>query len=218
MAAGRILVALPFRIRVMINPASIPEDPLQNDCINQPEDTAMFRSKFLMSCLFYAVIMPNTGYSEAPAADAADPKKTQARLAPTIGNTASGTVTFTQQADGTLIKAEMTGLTQGPHGFHIHEKGDCSSGDGKSAGGHFNPNATAHGGPDDRIRHVGDLGNIKADASGNARYERLDTVVSLHGANSIVGKAVIVHAGRDDLTTQPTGAAGARVACGVIEQ
>ena len=137
-------------------------------------------------------------------------------LKPTTGNTATGSVSFTKQSDGILIKAEISGLTPGSHGFHIHDKGDCSSGDGKSAGGHLNPNSVDHSGPEQTVRHVGDLGNIIADEKGNATYQRLDKVISFTGNNTIVGKGFIVHAGTDDMKTQPTGAAGARVACGVI--
>ena len=84
------------------------------------------------------------------------------------------------------------------------------------AGGHFDPFNKAHGGPDDDPRHVGDLGNIVAGADGKAHYERVDRIVSMNGPNSVIGRAVIVHAGEDELKSQPTGAAGARVACGVI--
>ena len=135
---------------------------------------------------------------------------------PTEGNEARGTVEFIQEAGGVRVVANLTGLSEGDHGFHIHEKGDCSAADGTSAGGHFNPEGTAHGAPDAAERHVGDLGNITADASGAAAYDRLDTVIEVDGDNSIIGLAVIVHALPDDFS-QPTGAAGARVGCGVIE-
>jgi Cu-Zn family superoxide dismutase len=127
-----------------------------------------------------------------------------------------GKVTFTQKSGGVEIVAELTGLEPGEHGFHVHEFGDCSMADGTCAGGHFNPTGAPHGGPDDAKRHVGDLGNIMVDDSGKATYKRLDKLVALNGKNSIIGRSVIVHAGRDDLTTQPSGDAGARVGCGVI--
>lgn len=188
----------------------------------------MIKSNLLVSYLFFVLINTmTTGCSEqsektstanSPASSTIDQEKAITILAPTTGNNAAGSVSFSQQSDGILIKAEITGLSPGPHGFHIHEKGDCSSGDGKSAGGHYNPNSVNHSGPDQSIRHVGDLGNITADDKGNANYERLDTVVSFDGTNNIIGKGVIVHAGTDDLKTQPTGGAGARVACGVIKK
>ena len=95
--------------------------------------------------------------------------------------------------------AELTGLTPGEHGFHVHEFGDCSMADGTCAGGHFNPTGAPHGGPDDAKRHVGDLGNIKADASGKATYKRVDKMLALNGPNSIIGRSIIVHAAPDDL-------------------
>lgn len=137
-------------------------------------------------------------------------------LYPTEGNQTSGIVKFTQTTEGIKIVADVTGLIPGKHGFHIHEFGDCSSLDGKSAGGHFNPDNKKHGAPDDVERHVGDLGNLVANKNGEAHYERIDSHISFTGLNSIIGRAIIVHAGEDDLTSQPTGNAGARVACGVI--
>lgn len=159
--------------------------------------------------------------TEVTGSDEAGPiakSKAVANLKATAGNLVSGSVSFEKTDNGVHVTAQLAGLTTGKHGFHIHEKGDCSSEDGKSAGGHFNPDKVNHGGPDATIHHVGDLGNITADAGGNASYDRVDQLVSFDGTNSIVGKGIIVHAGADDLTSQPTGAAGARVACGVIEQ
>jgi Cu-Zn family superoxide dismutase len=142
-----------------------------------------------------------------------------ATLAPTEGNDVRGRVTFAEIEDGVLVVAEVSGLSEGMHGFHIHETGDCSAPDASSAGGHYNPNDTPHGAPGDPAseRHVGDLGNLEAGVDGTARYERVDSVISLSGPNSIIGKAVIVHAGQDDFESQPTGEAGGRLACGIIE-
>lgn len=137
-------------------------------------------------------------------------------LHPTAGNDISGNITFTKTTEGIKIVADVSGLTPGKHGFHVHKFGDCSATDGTSAGGHFNPENLKHGAPTDIERHVGDLGNLEADTDGNAHYERTDTFIALSGPHSIIGRAIIVHAGEDDLTSQPTGAAGARVACGVI--
>lgn len=142
--------------------------------------------------------------------------KAVAVLHPTAGNDVTGTVTFTQEDNGVLVEANLTGLSPGKHGFHIHEFGDCSAADGTSAGGHFNPEGNPHAGPEAEVRHIGDLGNIVADQSGAATFEWLDPNIRLNGPASILGRGVIVHAGEDDLTSQPTGAAGARVACGVI--
>ena len=112
--------------------------------------------------------------------------------------------------------ADITGLKPGKHGFHIHEFGDCSDKEAKSAGGHYNPTKHEHAGPDAPMHHMGDLGNIEADASGKAHLEMKDKDLKLSGENSIIGYGVIVHEKADDLKTQPTGDAGGRVACGVI--
>ena len=137
-------------------------------------------------------------------------------LYPTEGNETSGIVKFTQTPEGIKIVADVNGLTSGKHGFHIHEFGDCSRLDGKSAGGHFNPDGKKHGSPNSGERHVGDLGNLLANEEGKAYYERTDSYIYFTGLNSIIGRAIIVHAGEDDLTSQPTGNAGAWLACGVI--
>jgi Cu-Zn family superoxide dismutase len=141
-------------------------------------------------------------------------------LEPTEGNDVRGRVAFIEIEDGIRIVAEISGLDAGLHGFHVHETGDCSAPDASSAGGHFAPGGTPHGAPDapPAERHAGDLGNLEAVADGTARYERVDSAIRLAGPNSIVGKAVVVHAGEDDLTSQPSGDAGSRVACGVIER
>ena len=148
---------------------------------------------------------------------AGDTTKAVAVLHSASGGNVSGTVTFTASGDTVKVVADITGLTPGKHGFHIHEFGDCSDPKAANAGGHFDPAHTQHhGAPDSSERHAGDLGNIEADASGKARLETTDSVMKLNGADSIVGHAVIVHEKADDLKTQPTGDAGGRVACGVI--
>jgi Cu-Zn family superoxide dismutase len=155
--------------------------------------------------------------SKPPAASSQTMIRAVALLNPTQGNQAKGTVTFTPEGNGVRVVADVTGLKEGMHGFHVHEKGDCSASDGTSAGGHFNPLGVAHGGPGADQHHIGDLGNISADASGNAHLDKVFSFLSLSGTNSIVGRGLIVHAGKDDLTSQPTGDAGGRVACGVIQ-
>jgi Cu-Zn family superoxide dismutase len=135
---------------------------------------------------------------------------------PTQGNSVTGTVTFTKVDGGVKVVADLQGLTPGKHGIHIHECGDCSAADGTSAGGHFNPMGMNHGAPMDAMRHEGDMGNILADATGKAHLEYVDKDIAFEGVTSIIGRSVIVHKNEDDLKTQPTGNAGARVACGVI--
>jgi Cu-Zn family superoxide dismutase len=128
-----------------------------------------------------------------------------------------GVIHFTTNEDGTVdIRGEVSGLKPGKHGFHIHEFGDCSSGDAKCAGGHFNPGKKKHGGPSDEDRHVGDLGNITANGRGVAEINMKDRLIALSGPFSIVGRAVIIHAKADDLRSQPSGDAGDRVAGGVV--
>jgi Cu-Zn family superoxide dismutase len=140
-----------------------------------------------------------------------------AELQPTRGHGTSGTVRFTQQADGVLVVAKVSGLSPGQqHGFHIHEKGDCSSGDGMSTGGHFNPGGQPHG-PQDAAHHAGDLPALMADSTGSvdASFSVKGLTIGA-GPNDIVGRGLIVHTAPDDYRTQPTGNAGARIACAVI--
>ena len=130
-----------------------------------------------------------------------------------------GTVTFTQEAGGVKIVADLDGLSPGKHGIHIHEKADLSDPKLAGAGGHFNPGGAAHkhAGPMDKSRHAGDLGNIDADQSGHARLELTDDALSIDGPkNGVVGHSVIVHAKEDDLKGQPAGNSGDRIAGGVI--
>lgn len=138
-------------------------------------------------------------------------------LHPTEGNTANGLVKFHATDDGIHVEAHIEGLEpETEHGIHIHEFGDCSEADGTSAGGHYNPEGHEHGLPDEEMRHAGDLGNLKADKDGVAHYEITVKNISLVGpGNPIVGRGVIVHA-KPDTGAQPTGEAGARLACGVI--
>ncbi len=142
--------------------------------------------------------------------------KAVAVLHPTQGNSVEGIVQFIQTPNGVRVIADVSGLTPGKHGFHIHQYGDCSSPDAKSAGGHFNPTHQPHGAPDAPKHHIGDLGNLEADDNGKAHLDRVFPFLRLAGPTGIIGRAVIIHSGEDDLTSQPTGNAGKRVACGVI--
>jgi Cu-Zn family superoxide dismutase len=129
-------------------------------------------------------------------------------------NKVHGIVMFEQKGHTITITGEISGLTEGKHGFHVHEFGDCSSKDGMSAGTHFNPDMMPHAGPHDKKRHVGDLGNITADKDGKAVIKITDSVVALNGAHSIIGRSIIVHAKEDDL--KDIASAGPRIGCGVI--
>ena len=145
------------------------------------------------------------------------PDRAETLLSPTKGNTASGTVVFSEAGNKLRVVAEITGLSPGPHGFHIHEKGDCSAPDGTSAGGHYNPTGKPHGNPEHAEHHAGDMPQLVADAKGVAKLVAYIDEVNLgNGEGGIVGRSVIVHATADDFKTQPTGNSGARVACGVI--
>jgi superoxide dismutase, Cu-Zn family len=141
----------------------------------------------------------------------------KATLEPTRGHAARGMVMFHQQPDGVFIHARVSGLKPGQsHGFHIHEKGDCASGDGMGTGGHFNPTGKPHG-PQDADRHAGDLPALQADGNGQADLRVLLKGLTIgSGATDIVGRGLIVHADPDDYRTQPTGNSGARIACAVI--
>ena len=140
-----------------------------------------------------------------------------AKLEPTKGSTTTGTVTFAQRMGKVVVTAEVRGLAPGEHGFHMHEKGDCSSGDGMSTGGHWNPDSTPHG-PQGEAHHAGDMPSLVADANGNAKASfSLEGVTVAAGPKSVVGRGLIVHKDPDDFKTQPTGNAGARVACAVIQ-
>lgn len=180
---------------------------------------------------------PAPAPTEAPAAPPAQPAPDQsmpgmtdhdmagmtmaeAVLSPTQGNEAAGTLLFVVEDGGIRLTGSVTGLEAGgTHGFHIHETGDCSAPDAMSAGGHFNPEDHEHGRRSQGEFHAGDMDNIEVGDNGLAEVDMLLTGVELGtgGALDIDGKAVIVHVQADDYETQPTGDAGARVACGVIE-
>ena len=130
----------------------------------------------------------------------------------------SGTVHFEQIGNEVTVMADFTGVPPGEHGFHIHETGICAEPGFDSAGTHFNPNAKPHGSPSSAAHHAGDLGNLLATAGGTAQVRMSSSSISLRdGDNSILGRAVILHQGPDQFAVQPDGAAGDRIACGVIE-
>lgn len=141
----------------------------------------------------------------------------RARLQSAAGQDVQGEVLFRETDQGIRLQVMAHGLTPGIHGFHVHEIGDCSAPDFESAGEHFAPAGHPHGAPAGSS-HAGDLGNIEADASGTVETVMMARQVELDGgARSIAGRAIVIHAQPDDLTSQPSGNAGARVACGVIE-
>ena len=142
-----------------------------------------------------------------------------ATVRPASGSQVHGSVTFTQVGSRVRVVGEIAALSPGLHGFHVHEKGDCSSPDAESAGGHFNPHGKKHGAASSAERHGGDLGNLNANEYGRANVSVVVDGISVRkgAADSVIGKAIVVHAGPDDLKSDPAGNSGARVACGVIE-
>jgi Cu-Zn family superoxide dismutase len=142
--------------------------------------------------------------------------KAIAVMYPTAGNTAKGAVVFSQAKDAISVIVNMEGLTPGRHGIHIHTYGDCSAPDASSAGDHLNPGDKPHAGPQDKDRHLGDLGNITANQEGKVNYETVDSAISLSGARNVIGRALVIHADPDDLKTAPSGRSGSRISCGVI--
>jgi Cu-Zn family superoxide dismutase len=163
--------------------------------------------------------------TEEPAPAAAEPapppapKTATAKLAPASKSKVTGTITFKQTDDGVEATANIENLKPGDHAWHVHEKGDCSAPDATSAGGHFNPENHKHGAPDAAEHHAGDFGNLTAGKDGKATATITIKGVTLDpaAATSLVGKGFIVHEKKDDFKTQPTGNAGGRVACGVIQ-
>jgi superoxide dismutase, Cu-Zn family len=146
------------------------------------------------------------------------PRKAMATLKAASKSKVSGTITFKEVDGGIEVTAVVEGLKAGNHAYHVHEKGDCSAPDATSAGGHFNPSGHKHGAPDAAERHEGDFGNLTADKTGKASKIFVMKGITLGSEDtSIIGKGFIVHEKADDFKTQPTGNAGARVACGVIE-
>ena len=153
----------------------------------------------------------------APVTSSSNTITSSARLVATTGNTTNGIVRFVQTGTTVRITGGISGLKPGAiHGFHIHEKGDCSSGDGMSAGGHFNPTGAPHGNHGHGTHHTGDLPSLTANAFGIATLNFESNSIRLDGPNDITGRGLIVHRDPDDYTTQPTGNSGPRLACAVI--
>jgi len=140
-----------------------------------------------------------------------------APLAPTTGQTAKGMVHFQDMPDGGVeVKIDLVNVPPGVHGFHIHDGGSCAD-DAKAAGGHFNPSNMPHAARDAVSHHAGDFGNVTAGDDGTVHETFVTHSVTVAaGPNSVIGHAVVLHANPDDLTTQPTGNAGGRIACGVV--
>jgi superoxide dismutase, Cu-Zn family len=172
-------------------------------------DTSAARLSIAFACVAVAAACAST---------AGRPPPIQVELQPRSGSNVTGTLALQQEKDGVLISGEVRGLAPASvHGFHVHEKGDCSAPDATSAGPHFNPNGSPHGQMGAGPHHEGDMPNIVADEHGVAQVKALIAGATLDAApGSLRGRALVVHRDADDYKTQPAGNAGARVACGVI--
>ena len=216
--------ALLLLAALLVLPACATAESAAEDALDGLEDVG--------DAVAYAATQAYEGAREALGAGGVSPdaRIAVARVVGPEGSSslATGTVTFVELADGGVyVDYDVRGLDPGEHGLHVHENASCApadvDGDGEAepagaAGGHFNPGSNPHGAPADPRdeRHAGDLGNVTVGADRSARGTTQDDVLAFDGPTSPVGHAVIVHGGRDDLTSQPSGDAGARVACGVV--
>ncbi|XP_022756630.1 superoxide dismutase [Cu-Zn], chloroplastic [Durio zibethinus] len=209
MAAHAILTTIPSHHTLLSPPPTNPSNP--------PVLHSSFRGvslKLPRQSLSIAATVPKKPFSLFAAKKAVAVLKGDSKV--------EGVVTLTQEDDGpTTVNVRVTGLTPGPHGFHLHEYGDTTNGC-MSTGAHFNPNKMTHGAPEDEVRHAGDLGNILANADGMAEATIVDKQIPLSGPNAVIGRAFVVHELEDDLgkggheLSLTTGNAGGRLACGVV--
>jgi len=154
----------------------------------------------------------------APSAQPAAPVRAVVEVKLLKGDTTVGKITFDQTGGKVTMAGQFTGLPPGMHGIHIHEKGDCGGKAAKNAGTHLNPTHAKHGPPESATRHAGDFGNLKVDKEGNASFDMTtDSLTVDPGADSVVGRALIIHAKKDDGKSQPAGNSGPPIACGVIQ-
>ncbi|MET0280529.1 MAG: superoxide dismutase family protein [Steroidobacteraceae bacterium] len=208
MKAHALTVLLPFALLAACNRAEPPAaaTPPVTTSAAEPAPPATATAEVTEGAAPVAVETPGTTMA-------------QAVLASASGSKVAGQLNLTVGASGVVVAGELSGLTPNTvHGFHVHENGDCSAPDASSAGAHFNPGHAAHGGPETAAKHLGDIPNVQSDAKGNAVVNATISGATLRdgGANDVFGKAVVVHAKRDDYKTQPSGDSGDRIACGVV--
>lgn len=130
----------------------------------------------------------------------------------------TGLMKVKDEGENLKIEIEVLGLKpSSKHGIHIHENGICEGPYYKTSGDHFNPYKHAHGKPESKLRHIGDMGNIDTDANGAGKKVIILPKEKMDDLNLIIGKSVLLHAGADDLKTQPSGNSGDRIACGLIK-
>ncbi len=169
------------------------------------------------ACVFVDAQDTGSGHGNKTSTSQTSQKVARATVEGKSGSSLSGHATFKEVRGGVLVEISVENAPTGWHAVHVHENGDCSADDGTSAGGHFNPGGVAHGSPHAAEHHAGDLGNMWVNEKGLGRHVILMPELSVDGgSNAVRGRAMIVHAGADDLVTQPTGAAGGRIGCGVI--
>ncbi len=180
----------------------------------------------VLSILMVAVLMAscnmkgNNAKENQKTEDAKEVKKAVAVLSSASGSSVNGEATFTKVENGVKMLVTVDAISPGPHAIHLHEKGDCSAPDATSAGGHWNPTGEMHGKPGEGDHHAGDIDNIIAKKDSTAQFEIVmeNWTIGDGSKSDILGKSVIIHAGPDDFESQPSGAAGARIACGVIKE
>lgn len=167
----------------------------------------------IFGALFLLIISCTSNEKSHDEGDASSFIKAVAVIHPINDSEVSGVAYFEQTENGVHVRAEVNGLTGEKHGFHIHTFGDCTAIDGTSTGGHFNPYGFEHGAPDSLDRHMGAMGNLEVNEDGVGIRDYTDHVIVME---EIIGRGIIIHGGEDDLQSQPSGASGPRVGCGVI--
>lgn len=169
----------------------------------------------LLAAAGFALTAGCASSKATPPADA----QARATIESRSGSNVKGWAAFTDRSTGGVrVEVHIENAPPGVHGLHVHEKGDCSAPDASSAGGHFNPGGMPHAAPSETRRHAGDLGNITIEANGTGHLEMVSDLLTVRpGPNSVAGKAVIFHEKADDMSTQPTGNAGGRLGCGVVQ-
>jgi len=164
----------------------------------------------IVAFLLVALLVPGTSMAEKPS------EGIEVVLSPTgAGQDARGTIHLVEKEDALQLKGSFQGLSKGRYAFHIHEKGSCAE-RGEAAGPHFNPTGKPHGAPDAAERHAGDLGNIESTGASSTTVDIHDKVLKSVGLQGLKGRSIVLHEAPDDLKSQPSGNAGARIACGVI--
>ncbi len=172
----------------------------------------------ILLCAAVSIVLAGCEYIEKGISTGTS-KQAIAIINPSSGSGVSGTAIFTQIGQKVMVRIEVENISPGEHGVHIHEYGDCSAPDGKSAGGHWNPTNVAHGKWGEVEFHLGDIGNIMVGEDGTGSMELVTDLWEIGTGSDVdvVGKSIIVHADPDDFVSQPSGNAGARIGCGVIE-